>query len=52
MCANLVLIVRTSREFGHPLFALVCILKPLYENFSAEYIWSYGKYVGCRIICF
>ncbi|PBK78905.1 P-loop containing nucleoside triphosphate hydrolase protein [Armillaria solidipes] len=41
MCANLALIVRTSREFGHPLFALVCILKPLYDNFSAEYIWGY-----------
>ncbi|KAK0463466.1 P-loop containing nucleoside triphosphate hydrolase protein [Desarmillaria tabescens] len=41
MCANLVLIVRTSREFGHPLFALVCILQPLYDNLSADYLWGY-----------
>ncbi|KAK0482709.1 P-loop containing nucleoside triphosphate hydrolase protein [Armillaria novae-zelandiae] len=40
MCANLALIVRTSREFGHPLFALVCILQPLYQNLSAVYIWG------------
>ncbi|KAK0496708.1 P-loop containing nucleoside triphosphate hydrolase protein [Armillaria luteobubalina] len=39
MCANLALIVRTSHEFGHPLFALVCILKPLYDNLSTAYIW-------------
>ncbi|KAK0196434.1 P-loop containing nucleoside triphosphate hydrolase protein [Armillaria mellea] len=42
ICANLALIVPTCREFGHPLFALVCILKPLYENLSIEYSCGYG----------
>ncbi|KAG7442478.1 P-loop containing nucleoside triphosphate hydrolase protein [Guyanagaster necrorhizus] len=44
MCANFILIVRTSRELGHPLFALACILKPLYDSSYTHILWGFDYF--------
>ncbi|PBK78909.1 hypothetical protein ARMSODRAFT_902528 [Armillaria solidipes] len=41
MCIQLVLIAQTAREFGHPSFAAICIMKPLYDSLSQHHLWGY-----------
>ncbi|KAK0211342.1 P-loop containing nucleoside triphosphate hydrolase protein [Desarmillaria ectypa] len=41
MCLQLVLIAQTAREFGHPSFAVICILKPLYDSLSQHQLWGH-----------
>ncbi|KAK0196431.1 P-loop containing nucleoside triphosphate hydrolase protein [Armillaria mellea] len=41
MCIQIVLIAQTAREFGHPSFAAICIMKPLYDSLSQHHLWGY-----------
>lgn len=41
MCVQVILIAQTAREFGHLSFALVCILKPLYDSLCQDRLWGY-----------
>ncbi|KAK0211645.1 hypothetical protein IW262DRAFT_352080 [Armillaria fumosa] len=41
MCIQLILIAQTAREFGHPSFAMICIMKPLYDSLTQQHLWGY-----------
>lgn len=41
MCIQIILIAQNAREFGHPSFAAICIMKPLYDSLSQHHLWGY-----------